>query len=197
MQSKRAGATIAIALAVAALATGAVAQERVAEQRDAKADVEGELDLVRVALARSADGRLRGELTLTEAWDTQTLRDAGRGASVCLRVFTARDPESEPPDFLVCATAPKTGDELIGRVLRDRSNGLPRSVDEAVVTRPTARTIYLRFSRTAIGKPASVRFSGETTSFEAGCRQPLGCRDLAPRPPRTGSLALRSMARSQ
>ena len=186
-----------IGLGLACLAAAAVGQTRSTEERDRKGDVRGDLDIVRVALARSADGRLRGELTLAAEWDTETLRAAGPGSSLCLRLFTARDPESEPPDYLVCMTAPKEGDELVGRVLRDRSNGLPRSVDEAAISRPTGRTAYLRFTRTAIGKPASVRFSGELTSHAARCPQPVGCRDLAPNAPRTGVLRLRAMARSQ
>lgn len=182
------------------LAGAAAAQEERAptsERRDKRADARGGLDLVRVALGRSRDGRLRGEITLAKEWATEDLRAAGPGSALCLRLYTARDPEADPPDYLVCATAPKDGDTLVARVLRDRANGLPRPVADAAATRPTGRTLYLRFSRTAVGKPASIRFSAESTSHASRCPEPVGCRDTAPDAPATGSLALRSMARSE
>ena len=49
-------------------------------------------------------------------------------------------------------------------MLRDRANGLPREVAAATVTRPTARTVYLRFAQSAIGRPASVRFAAEAVT---------------------------------
>jgi hypothetical protein len=159
--------------------------------------VRGPLDAVRVALARSPDGRLRGEVTMADAWTTADLRTGGAPASVCLRIFTKRDPAADPPDYLVCATAPREGDALVGRVLRDRANGLPRTVGDAQVSRPTARTVYLRFSRRLVGRPASVRFAAETVVQRSGCRRPLGCRDTAPDAPRTTELPLRSGSSSR
>lgn len=195
----RLGVTILIATALLA-ASGAGAQDtgsKPNEARDPKGDVRGGLDLVRVALVRSRDGRIRGELTLAKAWDTGTLRDAGPGSALCLRLFTVRDQESEPPDYLVCLTAPAEGEELVGRVLRDRSNGLPRSVGSAVVSRPTSRTAYVRFSRSSVGKPAALRFAAESTSHAARCPDPVGCRDHAPDAPAVRTLTLRTMARSE
>ena len=134
---------------------------------------------------------------MEKGWTTADLRSAtGPSGSICITLYTAREPGAEPADWLVCATPPKEGEELRGRVLRDRANGLPRQVAAATVTRPTARTVYLRFAQSAIDRPASVRFAAEAVTRARRCPQPLGCRDTAPDAPTTGKLTLRSTAPS-
>ena len=121
---------LAAAVVAALLAAPAAAQAPVAV-KDRRGDVRGALDIVRVALERGVDGRLRGEVTMAEDWTTGDLRaPSGLQGSICLQLYTSRQPGEEPPDYLVCATPPPTGDELVGRVLRDRSNGRPRPVAE-------------------------------------------------------------------
>jgi hypothetical protein len=184
-------------LVVGALAPIASAQVIPTFRRDSATDGRGKLDIVRVAMARGTDGRLRGEVTMEKEWTTADLRSArGPSGSICLMLSTARVPGVEPPDWLVCATPPKQGNILHGRVLRDRANGLPREVAAATVTRPTARTVYLRFPQSAIGRPAGVRFAAEAVTRAARCPRPLGCRDTAPDAPATGNLTLRGTAPS-
>lgn len=185
---------VALAATVAAvlLAAPAAAQAPVAV-KDKRGDVRGALDIVRVALERGVDGRLRGEVTMAEDWTTAALRaPSGLQGSICLQLYTSRQPGEEPPDYLVCATPPPTGNELVGRVLRDRSNGRPRPVAAATLTRPTGRTLYLRFSQTSIGRPAALRFASEAVTRVARCPKPLGCRDTAPDAPATAGLTLRA-----
>ena len=166
-------------------------------RKDSATDGRGALDIVRVAMSRGVDGRLRGEVTMEKGWTTAALRSAtGPSGSICITLYTAREPGADPADWLVCATPPKEGEELRGRVLRDRANGLPRQVAAATVTRPTARTVYLRFGQSAINRPASVRFAAEAVTRAPRCPQPLGCRDTAPDAPTTGKLTLRSTAPS-
>ena len=165
--------------------------------KDSARDGRGKLDVVRVALGPRADGRLRGEITMEKAWTTDALRvRSGPTGTVCLQLYTRRVPGDDPPDFLVCASPSTSGDELRGRVLRDRSNGLPRQVGAATVTRPTARTVYLRFDQVAIDRPASVRFAGEAVTRAAKCPKPLGCRDTAPDAPGTRNLTLHTTSPS-
>jgi hypothetical protein len=185
-----------VLIVLVALAAGAaIAQDGDATfQKDRRADVKGPLDVVRVAIARSSDGRLRGEVTMAASWDTEDLRAGGAPASVCLRLYTKRVPDADAPDYLVCVTAPKTGDALVGRVLRERANGLPRPVADAIVSRPTARTVFLRFAQSDIGKPALALVSAESVSRGEGCPELLGCRDFAPEPPGGLQLRLRSSA---
>jgi hypothetical protein len=187
----------AAVLAAGVLAPAAVAQIIPTYRLDPKTDGRGALDVVRVAMARQTDGRLRGEVTMEKAWTTEALRaGAGASGSICLTLYTRREPGADPPDWLVCATPPKQGDALRGRVLRDRANGTPRRVAAATVTRPTARTVYFRFAQTAIGRPGPIRFAAEAVTRARGCPRPLGCRDTAPDAPATGNLTLRRTAPS-
>ena len=179
-----------------ALAVPAAAQSP-SFQKDSSSDGRGKLDIVRVALGRNSDGRLRGEITMEKPWTTSDLRAGDKqSGSICLQLYTARTAGDAPPDFLVCATPGPAGDELRGRVLRDRSNGLPRQVAAAIVTRPTERTVYLRFAQTAVDEPAVIEFAGEAVTRAAKCPKPLGCRDTAPDAPDTRNLTLRSPSAS-
>ncbi len=181
------------AVALAAVLAAPAAAQAPAAVKDRRGDVRGPLDVVRVALARGEDGRLRGEVTMADDWNAQDLRGAaGPQGSICLQLFMARVPGVEQPDRLVCATPPVAGDELVGRVLSDRANGRPRTVAAAAATRPTARTVYLRFAQSAIGRPASVRFAAEVVARAQDCPRVLGCRDTAPDAPATVQLGLRS-----
>jgi len=188
---------MAVLAVLGALAPVASAQIIPTFRKDSATDGRGPLDIVRVAMSRGVDGRLRGEVTMEKGWTTDALRTAsGPSGSICLTLYTAREPGADPPDWLVCATPERDGDELRGRVLRDRANGLPRQVGPVTVTRPTARTVYLRFAQSSIHRPASVRFAAEAVTRGARCPRPLGCRDTAPDAPLTGNLTLRSTAPS-
>ena len=165
--------------------------------KDSANDGKGPLDVVRVALGPRKDGRLRGEITMEKAWTTADLRvSSGAPGSICLQLYTKRVPGEDPPDYLVCATPAPDSDALRGRVLRDRANGLPRLVAAATVSRPTGRTVYLRFDPAAIGRPSQVRFAGEAVTRAAKCPKPLGCRDTGPDAPGTRNLTLHSTSAS-
>jgi hypothetical protein len=189
-------AAVVLLVLAGALAAPAAARSP-AFVKDSAIDGRGVLDVVRVALGRGVEGRLRGEVTMEKAWTTADLRaGAGPSGSICLQLYTARTAGAEPPDYLVCATPAAQGEELRGRVLRDRSNGLPRQVAAATITRPTARTIYLRFAQSAIDLPATVHFAAEAITRARRCPRPLGCRDTAPNAPGTGNLTLRGTSPS-
>ena len=189
---------VVLVVVLGVLAPVASAQIIPTFRKDSATDGRGALDIVRVAMSRGVDGRLRGDVTMEKAWTTAALRSArGPSGSICITLHTTREPGADPADWLVCATPPKEGEELRGRVLRDRANGLPRQVASATVTRPTARTVYLRFAQSAINRPASVRFAAESVTRTGRCPRPLGCRDTAPDAPTTGNLTLRSTASSR
>ena len=96
-------------------------------------------------------------------------------------------PPDTTPDYLICTTANADG-ALRGSVLKQRANKLPERTGGADVSRPSARTVTLRFSQTAIGKPATLYAAAEST--RPGC--PRGsCIDLAPDAPKTLKLVLR------
>ena len=188
---------VAVLVVLGVLAPIASAQIIPTFRKDSATDGRGALDIVRVAMSRGVDGRLRGEVTMEKPWTTNDLRTAaGPPGSICITLWTKRSAGSDPADWLVCVTPEKEGHLLRGRVLRDRANGLPRQVAAATVTRPTSRTVYLRFAQSAIDRPASVRFAAEAVTRAARCPKPLGCRDTAPDAPTTGNLTLRSTAAS-
>ena len=178
-------------LALIAVAGGvAAAQDRATFFKDRRGDAAGgPLDIVRVAISRTSNGKLRGELTMAAGWDTADLRPGG---TVCLRIHARRAADAEVPDHLVCAVAAADRDSYVARVVRERPNGLPIPSGTVTVSRPTTRTIYLRFAQSAIAKPARIRVSGESVTRGERCRAPLGCRDLAPDAPGVLELTLRS-----
>jgi hypothetical protein len=171
-------------------ATAAQAQVEAVEptfQLDRKRDVRGPLDIVRVAMSKRTDGSLRGELTMRKAWQAADVE----GGSLCLRFYVKTDPESQAPEWLVCATRPDEGDKLAGRVLRNTANGLPRTVGGAFVTRPSARTIHFGFDPGLIRNPMRLRFAGESVWRGPRCPEAAGCRDLAPDAPDARDFRLR------
>jgi len=194
----RPAALAAVALAAAAVAPVAThAQVEAIEptfQLDAKKDVRGPLDVVRVAMSTRTDGSLRGELTMRKAWDTA---DLGPRGSLCLKLYVKADPGSDIPEYLVCATPTKEGEALVGRVLRNKANGLPRNVGDAAIARPTTRTIYFGFDAGAIRRPARLKFAGESVwRGSRKCPQTTGCTDLAPNAPDARDFRLRRDSRS-
>ncbi|HEV7494735.1 hypothetical protein [Baekduia sp.] len=158
---------------------------------DPKGDVRSPLDLTRVALSRAADGRLRASLTVAAAWTGSDLQSNTTPptppGSLCLKAWTTTAPPDTTPDYLICTTANADG-ALRGSILKQRANKLPERTGGADVSRPSTRTVTLRFSQTAIGKPATLYVAAEST--RPGC--PRGsCIDLVPDAPKTLKLVLR------
>ena len=180
----------ALAGLVAALvpAAAALAQIQPTFQLDRKKDVRGPLDVVRVAMSTREDGTLRGELTMRRRWTTA---DVGTRGSVCLKLYVKSDPDGQGPEYLVCATPSEQGDALVGRVLRNRANGVPRTLGDAVVTRPSRRTVFLSFDPALIRRPQKLRFAGETVWRGEKCPHAAGCADLAPDAPGAREFHLR------
>jgi hypothetical protein len=160
--------------------------------RDAREDARTNLDITRFAFARANDGRLRATVTLAADWTAKELvAEEGPPGSICLRLWTVSDPPDTTPDFLVCVTADATGETLRGSVLRERPNQLPQKVADAAVSRPSGRSVALRFSQTSVGRPAAIDAIAETT--RAGCPR-VTCIDTAPDAPRTARIRVRKPA---
>src|SRR3954447_9512250 len=180
-----AAATAACALAAAAAAPAQT--DGTAVVRD-PVDTAGGLDLTRVQLGRTSDGRLRAALTLAAPWRMRDLpAEDGPPGSLCLRMWTSTRAPGTYPDLLLCVTADARGDHLRGAVLAERAGTL-RRVAPAALARSSLRTVVVRFSQTAIGRPAAVRFAAEATP--PGCPRPA-CVDTAPDAPAVARLTLR------
>jgi hypothetical protein len=154
--------------------------------RDA-VDTGGGLDLTRIQLERAPDGRLRAALTLAAPWRMSDLpAEEGPPGSLCLRLWTQAQPPASFPDFLLCVTADARARHMRGSILAERGGVLQR-VASARLARSSTRTVVARFSQSAIGRPAEVRFAAEATS--PGCTRPA-CVDTAPNAPATATLTL-------
>jgi hypothetical protein len=147
--------------------------------QDATGDVKGNpMDLVRVSLGRASNGELRGSLTTAAAFSAKSLvAKDGIPGSVCLRLWTKTKPGGTPPDYLACATAGKDGKGFDGSVLQEREGATPVRVGPARVTRSSSRNLTLRFGQSLVGRPAVIKFAGETIA--PGCDR-ITCMDVAP-----------------
>lgn len=169
-----------LALVLAALAS---AQDTVfsVEVKDRRGETHGPLDIVRVALGPTPDDVLVGQVTMAGRWSADELRaPAGAQGSLCFELYVRRTAGEDPPDYLACATPAATGDAFVGRVLRNRADGLPRTIADAEVRRLSRRTLELRFAAQAIGSPARVAYEVETATYGRRCPRPQGCLDASP-----------------
>src|SRR3954463_8796168 len=117
-------AIAAFALAASASAPGAPGDAVVA--RD-PVDTAGGLDLTRVQLGRTSDGRLRAALTLAAPWRMRDLpAEDGPPGSLCLRMWTTTGRPGTLPDYLLCVTADKDGRHMRGELLAERDGALQR-----------------------------------------------------------------------
>jgi hypothetical protein len=152
-------------------------------------DTAGELDLTRVQLGLAPDRRLRAALTLAAPWRMRDLpADDGPPGALCLRMWTAAKPPGTFPDRLLCITADARARHMDAAVLVERDGVLQR-VAGATLARSSDRTVVARFSQSAIGRPAEVRFAAEATA--PGCARPA-CVDTVPNAPAVATLTPRA-----
>jgi hypothetical protein len=158
--------------------------------KDATGDViKNPMDLVRVSLGRASNGELRGSFTTAAGFKVSSMvAKDGVPGSVCLRLWTKMKPGGTPPDYLVCATATKDGKHLDGSVLQEREGTTPVRVGPARATRSNSSNITIRFGQTLVGRPAVIKFAGETTP--PGCDR-ITCTDIAPQDGKTAAFRLR------
>jgi hypothetical protein len=158
--------------------------------RDRAGDaVDRGLDLTRAQLGVAADGRLRVVLTLRRDFTPRSLlASSGPPGSLCLRLWTTTAPGAAMPDHLLCVSGERGAAAFRATIASERAGLPPRRVTAAEVTRPSDRSVAVRFPRTVIGAPALVRWAAEATT--PGCAR-ISCVDLAPDAPRTSTLRLR------
>lgn len=186
---RRALSTACLTLTVLFAASATAADDVVITDGD---DVAGKLDLVRASIGRGPDGRLRAVITMASSWDGADLVSAsGPPGSVCLRIWSAHQPQEGRPDFLACISARRDG-KLAGAVYLARGDSFPRRAGDAAVARPSGRSAVIRFAQSTIGRPSVIRVAVEAT--RAGCAR-TSCVDTAPNAPSTRRLVLRRSSR--
>lgn len=151
----------------------------------------GPLDIQRAQLSRAKDGRLRARLTFVAKITPKTLlAPGGPPGSACLRIWTApdADPTAMRPDRLVCVSA-RSDDEIRGSVYQQVGPGLPKRVaDAAAKVSPSGRSLIIRVSQSALGRPRLIRIAAEST--RPGCER-VSCIDSAPNDGSTRRFRLR------
>lgn len=175
-----AGVLAALLVTLAVAGAFAAPSKTVLTLDDAIDDGTGALDLKRATLDLASDGRLRIAVTFATKVTAKTmLAKSGPPGSVCARVWTAPDADATAtrPDRLVCVTADKD-EKLRGGVYTQPDARLPRRSAAATVTANIARGIFsIRVSQSALGRPALIRFSIEST--RPGCDR-TSCIDTVP-----------------
>lgn len=174
-------AAIATASAAAVVGAAVAATSKTVHVVDDKDDVSGALDIQRATLKRARDGRLRAVITLaSKASPRMLLAGSGPPGSVCLKIWTDpdADPQTTPPDRLVCVTARKR-DELRASVFKQSEPGLPERVRSSSVRMSrSGRSIIVLFAQSSLGRPRLIRFAVEST--RPGCGR-VSCIDEAPK----------------
>lgn len=158
---------------------------------DTTEDTSGPLDIERAQISRAKDGRLRARLTFAATISPKALLASdGPPGSACLRVWTERDADSTDirPNRLVCITA-RSEDEIRGGVYEQTGLGLPKRVANASAkVSPSRRSLIIRVSQSALGRPRLIRIAAETT--RPGCDR-ISCIDTVPNDGSTRRFRLR------
>jgi hypothetical protein len=182
-----AGCACALVVAATAGAAGTRSPTVVKDAADARP---GAPDLTRAQLGLTSDRRIRVALTLSRGWVARDLiAESGPPGSLCVRMWTQTKPGAAPPDYVACITAREDAETTHGSVMKTIPNEAPQKVATAIVGRTSDRTVTLRFSQTAIGKPKTIRFAAEAT--KPGCAR-VSCVDTAPDAPKTATFRLRA-----
>jgi hypothetical protein len=181
-----AGCACLLLLAAAAHAADSPSPTVVKDAKDARP---GAPDITRAQLGLSSDRRIRAALTLSTGWVARDLiANQGPPGSLCVRMWTVTKPGAAPPDYLACITPREDAETTQGSVMKTTPGEAPQKVANAIVGRTSDRTVTLRFSQTAVGKPKTIRFAAEAT--KPGCAR-VSCVDTAPDAPKTATFRLR------
>jgi hypothetical protein len=183
-------ACCACLLLLAAAAHGADAPASPTVVKDPADARPGAPDLTRAQLGLSSDRRIRVALTLSKGWVARDLiANSGPPGSLCVRMWTESKPGAAPPDYLACITPREDAETTHGSVMKTIPNEAPQKVASAIVGRTSDRTVTIRFSQTAVGKPKTIRFAAEAT--KPGCAR-VSCVDTAPDAPKTATFRVRA-----
>jgi hypothetical protein len=183
-------ACCACLLLLAAIAQAADAPASPTVVKDPADARPGAPDLTRAQLGLSSDRRIRVALTLSKGWVARDLvANTGPPGSLCVRMWTVSKPGAAPPDYLACITPREDAETTHGSVIKTIPNEAPQKVATAIVGRTSDRTVTIRFSQTAIGKPKTILFAAEAT--KPGCAR-VSCVDTAPDAPKTATFRVRA-----
>jgi hypothetical protein len=182
---------------LAILAVGAVAVPALAVAQSRLTDRDDSAGVVDLAAVRAAHNRATDELVWTidlhEPFRADLLlnRDGPPG-SVCVNAWTRRRVREDPPDYDVCVTSTRRGDELRATVARHLADGRVRRVAAAEVEQEGERRLVLRVDPDHLRRPRFVRWTLQVAVFSPGCPATTGCEDFVPDRPATVRTELRT-----
>ena len=125
---------------------------------------------------------------MRKAWTTA---DVGADGTLCMKLYVKAEPDAQIPEYLVCATPPSEGDELVGPRAPQPCERAAAHARTARIERASRRTALPGLRPELIGTPARLRFAGESVWRGERCSALLGCRDIAPDPPDARDFRLR------
>ena len=154
---------------------------------------------VDIASARAAHDRSNDRLAhivrfharVTPGDFRNAVAEHGPPGSVCVNIWTSRKPWDASPNFEVCVSADRGGDELVASVSRLGARGGVRRRGPASAQLTSGRRLVVRFDPDRIRRPGAYRWSVQVTTFERGCTR-RGCKDFAPRRGRSVRMELGS-----
>jgi hypothetical protein len=171
--------TIALALAGAAFAQDGT--NAVSDGDDSRSGAD--ISSVR-ALHDRANDRLAHIIRFHGGISPSVLRNAidehGPPGSICVNIWRGRTPWEASPNFDVCVTADRGGDDLQASVSKLGPRGGVRRRGPASAELTSRRRLVVRFDPDLIRRPNAYRWSVEVTTFARGCTS-RGCKDFAPR----------------
>lgn len=188
---------------VALIAVAAVAVPAVALAQSRLRDRDDSAGVVDMSAARAAHNRVTDELVwvvdLHDAFRPELLpgRDppsggqAGPPGSVCVNAWTRRSPGEGAPDYDVCVTADRRGEELRASVARHLTDGRVRRRGAAEVEQASDTRLVLRVDPDLLRRPRTLRWTVQVAVFSRGCPAVSGCEDFVPDRPRTSRTRLR------
>ena len=173
-----------LALLTALLALPAAALARsptVLDRDDSKAAVD--IASAKGTHNRTADQIVHVITTHDDFGPGNLLNSDGPPGSICLNIWTTREPGEDTPNYDVCATSDRRGRVFRASIARLTRNS--RRVGAARVEQPDSKRLELRFDPDRIRRPRSYRWVAQTATFGEGCGGPTGCEDFAPDRPDT------------
>lgn len=175
-------------LAALALCAGAAA-DTIKDRADTK---DGSLDLAsaRVSYNRSTDEVVAVVTTHEDFTPKDLVASKKPPGSICLNLWTRAEPGDGQPEYDACITAKPGARGLQASVARYGRAGSPHRLGPAEVDQPSPTRIELRLSPRRIGRPESVRYTVQGTTFGGDCPPVTGCEDFVPDRPKAGTLRL-------
>lgn len=181
---------------VALIAVAAVAVPAVALAQSRLRDRDDSAGVVDLSAARAAHNRATDELVwvvdLHDAFRADLLlnRDGPPG-SVCVNAWTRRSPGEGAPDYDICVTAARRGEELRASVAQHLTDGRVRRRGAAEVEQASDTRLVLRVDPDLLRRPRTLRWTVQAAVFSPGCAAVSGCEDFVPDRPRTSRMRLR------